>query len=118
MSADWWGYSREAGTEKFIASLKATVAAVRVPVVLIGPSAQFKGWLPSILGRAYARSGKLPASRDIMVDDLAKLDREMKAALSSIEGVTYISALDTICPNEDCPLVVGADVLSPGTMPT
>ncbi|WP_424630310.1 acyltransferase family protein [Bradyrhizobium sp. SYSU BS000235] len=110
MSADWWGYSRQVGTAKFIASLKATIAAARGPVVLIGPSAQFRGWLPSILGRAYARTRKLPASQDILVDDLAKLDREMKSAFSSIEGVTYVSALDIICPHEDCPLVIGNDV--------
>lgn len=110
MSADWLTYSQDAGLERFISNLKTTIAEVGVPVLLLGPSVQFKGRLPSILTRAYARAGKLPDTRDILLDEVAKLDGEMKSAFKSVEGVTYISALDTICPRENCPLVVGNDV--------
>ena len=110
ISGDWLTYSQDAGLEKFISNLKATIADTGVPVVLIGPSIQFKGRLPSILTRAVARTGKLPATRDIILNDLATLDHDMKSAFASVEGVTYISALDTICPQENCPLVVGNDV--------
>ncbi|MEH2513259.1 peptidoglycan/LPS O-acetylase OafA/YrhL [Nitrobacteraceae bacterium AZCC 1564] len=110
ISGDWLTYSQEAGIANFVSNLKTTIAQVGVPVVLIGPSVQFRGRLPSILTRAFARTGKLPETHDIILEELATLDRDMKSAFSSVEGVTYISALDTLCPQGNCRLVVGSDV--------
>jgi hypothetical protein len=109
ISADWVGYSKRIGGGPMISNLKQTIAAAGVPVVVIGPSVQFKGRLPSILIRSYAQGGSLPASADVTIAGLSELDREMKSAFSIIEGVTYVSAMDAVCPNRVCPLLIDGD---------
>ena len=109
ISADWVGYTRRAGTAAIIANLKKTIAAAGVPVVLIGPSIQFKGRLPSILMRSYALGRPSPSSTDVMIADLTDLDHEMKSAFANVESVTYVSVLDAVCSKQVCPLLVEND---------
>lgn len=79
-------------------------------MVLIGPSVQFKGRLPSMLMRAALRGVEPLASSDFLLPGLFGLDRQMKASFKAAPKVTYLSVLDAICPNDECPLTVGNDV--------
>jgi peptidoglycan/LPS O-acetylase OafA/YrhL len=110
ISADWLGYSKRLGFSTMVADLKSTIAAIGVPVVLIGPSVQFKGRLPSILTRAKLRGDGPPASLDIMAEGLTELDGDMMRAFRDVEALSYVSVLNAICPKGGCPLMIGHDI--------
>ncbi len=106
ISADWVGYSQRMGLGPMIADLKSTVAAIGVPVVLIGPSIQFKGRLPAMLLRAAMRNIEPLSANEFMIEGLFDLDENMKAALSSTPNLSYVSSLAVTCPAGVCPLIV------------
>jgi SGNH domain-containing protein len=114
MSADWLEYARTPRFAGMIADLKQTIATLDragIPVVLLGPSVQFRTRLPSMLARAELR-GIAARPADFVREDIFILDRMMRTALPSGDRLSYISVLDAVCPERQCPLMVGSVPLS------
>jgi len=112
MSADWLEYARPPRFAGMIADVKADIAALQasgIPAVLLGPSVQFKSRLPSMLARASLR-GIAPTPDELVLPNIFELDRMMRDALPAAEGFSYVSVLDAVCPDRQCPITVADDV--------
>ncbi len=112
LSADWLEYARPPRFEGMIVDLKQTISqlnAIGVPVVLLGPTVQFRTRLPSMLMRAQLRH-VVPAPDDFVLPDIFVLDQKMKTALSGLPRFSYISVLDAICPARQCPLTLAGGI--------
>jgi peptidoglycan/LPS O-acetylase OafA/YrhL/lysophospholipase L1-like esterase len=111
MSAHWIQHGRPQWFDSTIADIKQTILRLNetgVPVVLFGPSVQFRSRLPSMLMRAHLRLDARP--QDFVLPDIFVLDQKMKAALPAHEGFAYISVVDAVCPERQCPLTIEAGV--------
>ncbi|MGC2776165.1 MAG: acyltransferase family protein [Bradyrhizobium sp.] len=114
MSADWLENARPPRFDGMVADLRQTLARLHdagIPVVLLGPSVQFRTRLPSMLARATLR-GVTPDPETFTRSDIFALDEAMQAALPTGEGFTYLSILSTVCEPRRCPLTVGDVPLS------
>ena len=112
LSADWLEYSRSSRFDGMIADLKQTIARLNgsgIPVVVLGPSVQFRATLPSMLVRAQLRHVD-PHPEDFVLPDIFVLDAKMKAALPAHEKFSYISVVDAICPAQQCPLTIDGGI--------
>jgi len=112
LSADWLEYARPPRFEAMIADLKATIArltASGIRVVLLGPAVQFKSRLPSMLLRAQVGGAKIRAD-DFVLPDIFALDRMMQAALPVHDRFSYVSVLDAVCPDRQCPVTIDGGV--------
>jgi peptidoglycan/LPS O-acetylase OafA/YrhL len=108
MSADWLEDARPPRFDGMIADLKETIARLNasgIRIVLLGPAVQFRSRLPSMLARASLRNVDARAD-DMVLPDIFVLDRMMQGALPKAEGFSYISVVDAICPQRQCPLTV------------
>jgi SGNH domain (fused to AT3 domains) len=108
ISADWLEYARPPQFDGMIADLRATISRLNasgIRIVLLGPVVQFRSRLPSMLARASLRDVHARAD-DMVLPDIFVLDRTMQAALPKTDGFTYISVVDAICPQRQCPLTV------------
>lgn len=107
IAADWLEYSRR-GFDFIIDDLKRSAMLVEASgarVVLLGPAVQFKGRLPAMLLRAHFREANV-RPEDVLLPSIFDLDRKMKAALPNGEGFSYVSVLDAVCPERQCPLTI------------
>jgi hypothetical protein len=112
LSADWLEYSRPPRFDGMIADLKQTIAklnALGMSVVLLGPAVQFRDRLPSMLMRAHLRQVDARPD-DFVLPDIFALDQNMKAALPAHEGFSYVSVLEAICPERQCPLTIDGGI--------
>jgi peptidoglycan/LPS O-acetylase OafA/YrhL len=112
LSADWLEYSRPPRFDGMIADLRNTVSQLNasgIPVVLLGPAVQFRSRLPSMLLRAHLR-GVDASADDFLLPDVFVLDRMMQAALPAADRFAYVSVLDAVCPQRQCPLTVAGGV--------
>jgi len=112
MSADWLEYARPPRFDGMIADLRATIArlsASGIRVVLLGPAVQFRSRLPSMLARANLRNADASPD-DLVLPDIFALDRMMQAALPKANGFSYISVVDAICPQRQCPLTIDGGI--------
>lgn len=108
ISSDWIEHGRPAFFDSMIENLRGTIASLAsrgIPVILLGPSVQFKDRLPPMLIRAHLRQID-PSPRDMVRQDIFALDARMKMALPATDKFTYVSILDAICPAQQCPLTV------------
>jgi len=111
MSADWLEYKR-LSADAMIADLRTTISSLNqagIRVALIGPSLQVRSRLPSMLARARLR-GVEARSEDVLLPDVFSFDRVMQAALPDTEGFHYISVVNAVCPQRQCPLTADGDV--------
>lgn len=114
MSADWLENARPPRFAGMVRDLRLTLARLSeagIPVVLLGPSVQFRARLPSMLARATLR-GAMPDPVAFVRSDVFALDAAMQAALPTAQGLSYISILSIVCANGRCPLTVGDVPLS------
>ena len=112
MSADWLEYGRKPRFGGMIADIRKTVAQLNaegVRVVLLGPSVQFLARLPSMLVRARLRDVDARAD-DVVLPDIFAVDQAMHAALPATANFSYVSVVDAVCPERQCPLTVGEGV--------
>jgi peptidoglycan/LPS O-acetylase OafA/YrhL len=112
MSADWLEYGRSPRFGGMIADIRKTVAQLNAegaPVVLLGPSVQFRTRLPSMLIRARLRGADARAD-DVVLPDIFAVDQAMHAALPASANFSYVSVVDAVCPERQCPLMVGEGV--------
>jgi peptidoglycan/LPS O-acetylase OafA/YrhL len=112
LSADWLEYSRPPRFDGMIADLRNTVSQLNasgIPVVLLGPAVQFRSRLPSMLLRAHLRGVDATAD-DFVLPDVFALDRMMQPALPAADRFAYVSVLDAVCPQRQCPLTVAGGV--------
>jgi hypothetical protein len=95
-----------------IANLKVTIARLNasgIRVVLLGPAVQFKSRLPSMLLRAQVGGTEIRAD-DVVLPDIFPLDRMMQAALPAHDGFSYVSVLDAVCPERQCPVTIAGGI--------
>jgi peptidoglycan/LPS O-acetylase OafA/YrhL len=114
MSADWLEDARPPRFASMVHDLKSTLRRLQdagIPVVLVGPSVQFRARLPSMLARATLR-GLTPDPMAFVRSDVFALDAAMQAALPTGEGFSYVSILSAVCKDRRCPLTVGGVPLS------
>ena len=114
MSADWLENARPPRFAGMVRDLRRTIGRLReagIPVVLFGPSVQFRARLPSMLARATLR-GVTPESAAFVRSDIFALDAAMQAALPPREGLSYVSILSAICEDRRCPLTASNVPLS------
>jgi peptidoglycan/LPS O-acetylase OafA/YrhL len=112
ISADWGEYARGSRFDGMIADIKQTIARLNasgIAVALLGPPAQFRSRLPSMLMRAQLRQIELRAD-DFVLPDIFTLDARMRAALPSRDKFSYVSVVNAICPARQCPLTVGEGI--------
>jgi peptidoglycan/LPS O-acetylase OafA/YrhL len=112
MSADWLEYARPPRFGGMIADIRKTIAqlnAAGLRVVLLGPSVQFRARLPSMLIRAQMRGVDARAD-DVVLPDIFTVDQAMHAALPANGSFSYVSVVDAVCPERQCPLTVGEGV--------
>jgi peptidoglycan/LPS O-acetylase OafA/YrhL len=112
MSADWLEYARPPRFDGMIANLKATIArltASGIRVVLLGPSVQFKSRLPAMLLRAQVAGTEIRAD-DFVLPDIFALDGMMQAALPAHDGFSYLSVIDAVCPERQCPVTLDGGI--------
>jgi peptidoglycan/LPS O-acetylase OafA/YrhL len=112
LSADWLEYSRPPRFDGMIADLRNTVSQLNasgIRVVLVGPAVQFRSRLPSMLLRAHLR-GVDASADDFVLPDVFALDRMMQAALPAADRFAYVSVLDAVCPQRQCPLTVAGGI--------
>jgi hypothetical protein len=83
----------------------ASLDGLGIRVALLGPAVQFRSRLPSMLARANLRNVDARAD-DMILPDIFPLDRMMRAALPNADGFFYISVVDAICPQRQCPLTI------------
>jgi peptidoglycan/LPS O-acetylase OafA/YrhL len=108
MSADWLEYARPPRFDGMIADLKTTIAELNasgVRMVLLGPAVQFTSRLPAMLLRAHLRGADIQAS-DFLLPDIFVLDRMLQAALPAHDGFAYVSVVDAVCPDRQCPVTI------------
>ncbi len=108
LSADWLEYARPPRFDGMIADLKATIGELNtsgIRTVLLGPAVQFTSRLPSMLLRAHLRGVDINAS-DFLLPDIFALDRMMQAALPAHNGFAYVSVVDAVCPDRQCPVTI------------
>lgn len=89
--------------------LKETLQAVRPharEVVLVGPAPQYVTALPRVLVNS---GGNPQAVRSALVDKLFPLDDQMRAVSSNL-GIRYESLLRSLCSDDACKTLAGADV--------
>jgi SGNH domain (fused to AT3 domains) len=106
LSADWLEYARHPSFAGMIDDLRIVIASLTAAgthVVLLGPSVQFKHRLPSMLLRAHLR-GVVPKADDVVLPDIFALDAMMRQALPAGDGFSYVSVLDAVCPERQCPV--------------
>ncbi|WP_456774764.1 acyltransferase family protein [Bradyrhizobium sp. USDA 4369] len=114
MSADWLENARPPRFAGMVRDLRRTIGRLRdagIPVVLFGPSLQFRARLPSMLARATLR-GVTPEPAAFVRSDIFALDAAMQAALPPREGLSYVSILSAICEDRRCPLTASNVPLS------
>jgi len=112
LSADWLEYARPPRFAGMIDDLRVVIASLTAAgtrVVLFGPSVQFKDRLPSMLLRAHLRDVTLNAD-DVLLPDIFALDAMMRQALPAVRGFSYVSVLDAVCPQRQCPVTIGNGV--------
>jgi len=112
MSADWLEDARPPRFDGMIADLRNTIARLNasgIRVVLLGPAVQFRSRLPSMLARASLRDVDARAD-DMVLPDIFGLDWMMQAALPKVDGFSYISVVNTICPQRQCPLTIDGGI--------
>ena len=110
LSADWRGYSRRTNVEDMMKELNGSLSELKargIPVVVIGPSIQFRSTLPSMILRAEIRNIDPSSLDDLVVRDIFALDRQMKSLLLVGRGISFLSILDAVCPAQKCPIIVG-----------
>jgi peptidoglycan/LPS O-acetylase OafA/YrhL len=115
ISADWRGYAHRSNTDAMMAELNpalTSLAARGIRVVVLGPSIQFHGSLPSMILRAEVRHIDPSAMDDLVLPDIFALDAAMKALITDAPGISYVSILDAVCPNRKCPVFAGGVPLS------
>ena len=108
MSADWLEYARPPRFDGMIADLKTTIGELNASglrVVLLGPAVQFTSRLPSMLLRAHLRGAEIRAD-EFLLPDVFALDRMMQAALPAHGGFSYVSVVDAVCPDRQCPVTI------------
>lgn len=89
-----------------IRGLVAELMAHGIPVLVVGPSLEFKGRLPVLLLRAQAEN-VTPRASDLLVADIFSRDARMKEAVPVDKGrVGYVSVLDAACAGGECPLLM------------
>jgi peptidoglycan/LPS O-acetylase OafA/YrhL len=114
LSADWLEDARPPRFAGMIRDLRQTIGRLHdagIPVVLLGPSVQFRARLPSMLARATLR-GVTPDPAVFVRSDIFALDAAMQAAMPTGEGLSYVSILSAVCDNGRCPLTIGDVPLS------
>jgi len=108
LSADWLEYARPPRFAGMIDDLRIVIGSLTAAgtrVVLLGPSVQFVSRLPSMLLRAHL-GGVVPKADDVVLPDIFALDAMMRQALPASDRFTYVSVLDAICPQRQCPLTI------------
>jgi hypothetical protein len=58
-----------------------------------------------MLLRAHLR-GAVPRPDDVVLPDIFALDAMMRQALPASDRFSYISVLDAVCPQRQCPLTI------------
>jgi peptidoglycan/LPS O-acetylase OafA/YrhL len=112
MSADWLEDARPPRFDGMIADLRTTISRLSgfgLRVVLLGPAVQFRSRLPSMLARASLRNVDARAN-DLVLPDIFALDRMMQSALPKADGFSYVSVVDAICPEQQCPLTIDGGI--------
>jgi peptidoglycan/LPS O-acetylase OafA/YrhL len=112
LSADWLEYARPPRFDGMIADLKVTIARLNasgIRVFLLGPAVQFKTRLPAMLRRAQVGGIDVRAD-DVVLPDIFPLDRMMQAALPAHDGFSYVSVLEAVCPERQCPVTIDGGI--------
>jgi peptidoglycan/LPS O-acetylase OafA/YrhL len=112
LSADWLEYARPPRFDTMIADLKGTIARLNASgmrVVLLGPSVQFKSRLPAMLLRAQVGGAEIRAE-DFVLPNVFALDGMMQAALPAHDGFSYVSVVDAVCPERQCPVTIDGGI--------
>jgi peptidoglycan/LPS O-acetylase OafA/YrhL len=96
-----WVYSA-----RHLVTLDKTIAVLReqgTAVVIIGPNPKYTEKVPAILARRMLRSDP-DTTADRSLNPGSKADAIMKSHYSGMEGVEYLSIMDTLCTETACPL--------------
>ena len=92
-----------------LSKLDATVTGLRaahLPVIVVGETPRYPGRVPDILARRLLRGDHdTRAGSDAIMGSSYNGDIHMKGRYSGLQGVRYLSYVDTVCDEPSCPLV-------------
>lgn len=105
LSGAWSEYSNY---RSLVKNATEYLTARGIHVVLLGPSIVYYERLPNILSR-YLAFGDVRAFRSatFLDPDTTRADHFLMKRYGDQPGVTYISVLDSLCPHQVCPALVG-----------
>lgn len=79
-----------------------------ISVVVFGPSPVYKGSVPKIVAQRIRQANASSLSGlDLESESVLGIDARMKKYLSDRDDITYISVIDTVCNEGQCPITVG-----------
>jgi len=95
----------------FNVRLNATLAATRnagIPVLLLGPSLEFPAPLAATLVRL--EQTHVPVGNHLRVIPWAyRADHRVRLLSAAFDNIQFVSVLDAVCKNGDCPLKIDAE---------
>lgn len=86
-----------------LGGLKAELEALPkgTPVIVVGPIQQYVTSLPRLLVRSESDHDPSVLVRGRM-DEPFEVDKELRGILASVPGISYVSVVDTLCPDRHC----------------
>lgn len=76
-----------------------------IPVLVIGPSLEYRGRLPIQLLRDRA-ANITPRAADLIQPKLFERDEMVRQAIPKEDGVRFVSVVDSACHNGECPFLM------------
>jgi hypothetical protein len=105
LSANWLDgtYTRTVATE--LPALVARLRSAGIAVVVVGPTPELDGPLPSLFVSWSRLKTLLPPLSERVVPQLWDIDARLQA-ISTSSGAGYVSPLQAMCPHRACELFV------------
>lgn len=99
------------GSDEQLQGLERSILALQkanIKIVVFGPSMVYKDSVPTILANRMKKgSTDSNSGNDLDSDFIYRKETLLKKFILEQTNVPYISILDTICPNQICPMKVG-----------
>ena len=108
ISANWAGYP---AILPEVAKVVRDLLRAGQKVVVVGPSLEFRGNLPTLL--ASNRSSlfaKPPSSAHWLADYATAMDGKMRELFAGLPQALYISPIAEVCPQQTCPVLMDGAV--------
>ena len=81
--------------------------AVGIKPIILGVFPQYRAAVPTILAERLLRGDLNPFSGADIDENTFARERATREHFAVLPGVKFVSVLDAVCPNGQCPLLIG-----------